>query len=198
MSELRESDLWISPEDYLEGEKLAEVKHEYVEGRVFAMAGASADHGIIALNIGSELRAQLRGKRCQSFIADMKVRIPPTLPNCELTFYYPDVVVACEPEREPDEYVREFPAVVVEVLSPSNRATDLREKRAAYLRIDSLEHYLIVEQDRTEVTVYRRKGRNWEIMRWNQPEDVIYLGGIGCELTLAQIYEGVSWLVKTQ
>ena len=193
MTALREEELWISPEDYLEGEKLSPVKHEYVEGRVFAMAGASDDHGIIAGNIFGHLWNQLRGKKCESFAADMKVRIPPGLPNNELSFYYPDVVVACQPENEPNRYVREFPALVVEVLSPSNRATDLREKRAAYLRIDSLEYCLLVEQDRMEVTVYRRAGRNWEIMRWRKPEDVIHLGGIECELTLAQIYERVTF-----
>jgi len=193
MIALREEELWISVEDYLEGEKLAPVKHEYVEGRVFAMAGASDMHGIIVGNISANLWNQLRGKKCQTFTADMKVRIPPSLPNEELSFYYPDVVVACEPEKERDPFYREYPSLVCEVLSPSNRATDLREKRAAYLRIDSLEYYLIVEQDRVDVTVYRRTGRNWEIMRWTKPEDVIFLGGIECELTLAQIYERVTF-----
>ena len=193
MTALREEELWISPEDYLEGEKLATVKHEYVEGRVFAMAGAGDVHGIIALNVAAELRAQLRRKKCQTFTADMKVRIPPSLPNQKVTFYYPDVVVACDREKEPDAFYRTFPSLVCEVLSPSTRATDLREKRAAYLRIDSLEYYLIVEQDCMDVTVYRRHAGNWEIMRWKHPEDAIHLGGIACELTLAQIYEGVTF-----
>ncbi|HEX8296388.1 MAG TPA: Uma2 family endonuclease [Chthoniobacteraceae bacterium] len=193
MSVARESLLWIGPEEYLEAEKVADVKHEYVEGRVFAMSAASVDHERISGNLRGELHHQLRGKKCEPFGSDMKVKIPPTLPNCELTYYYPDVQVACQPEMERDAYFREYPAVIFEVISPSTKATDLREKRAAYLRIDSLQHYCIVEQERMEVTVYRRVGRNWEIMRWTQPEDVIYLGGIGCELTLEQIYERVSW-----
>jgi Uma2 family endonuclease len=123
----------------------------------------------------------------------MKVKLPPTLPNSELTFYYPDVQVACSPEKEKNDYFREYPAVIFEVLSPSTSPTDEREKRAAYLRIDSLEHYCIVAQEKMEVTVYRRRGRNWEIMRWTQPDDVVILGGIECELTLGQIYERVSW-----
>jgi len=193
MTALREDELWISPEDYLEGEKLATVKHEYVEGRVFAMAGASDKHGLIVTNLSGQLYAQLRGKKCQSFTADMKVRIPAGLPNQELSFYYPDIVVACEPEKEPDAFFRAYPSLIVEVLSPSTRATDLREKRAAYLRIDPLEYFLLVETDRMDVTVYRRAGRNWEIMRWKQPDDIIHLGGIECELTLAQIYERVTF-----
>jgi len=131
MTALREEELWISPDEYLEGEKLAAVKHEYVEGRVFAMAGASDVHGLIAGNIFGELRNQLRGKKCEIFTSDMKVRIPPGLPNQELSFYYPDVVVACEPEKEPDPFFRKYPSLIAEVLSPSTRATDLREKAGA-------------------------------------------------------------------
>ncbi len=195
MTALREEALWISPEEYLEGEKLSPIKHEYVEGRVFAMAGASADHGLIAANILAELHNQLRGKKCQTFASDMKVQIPPMMPNHEITFYYPDVVVACEPEKELDPFYRDFPSAIFEVLSPSTQTLDLREKRINYLKIESLEYYCIVAQDRMEVTVYRRKSANWEIMQWRQPEDVIYLGAIDCELTLAQIYERVSWNV---
>jgi Uma2 family endonuclease len=156
------------------------------------MAGASADHGIISLNIAAELRAQLRGKRCTPFISDMKVKIPPIGPNYELTFYYPDVVVACG-ENEPDPFYREEPEVIFEVLSPSTASTDLREKRAAYLRIPSIQGFITVAQDRMDAIVYRRAGRNFEMMRWSRPEDSIILGTIGCELTLAQLYEGVSW-----
>ncbi|MDB6148592.1 MAG: hypothetical protein JWQ44_40 [Chthoniobacter sp.] len=193
MSIVQENRLWISPEEYLEGEKQATLKHEYVEGRVFAMAGANANHDLIAGNIYGLLWQQLHGRKCRVFSSDMKVKIPPTLPNCELTYYYPDVQVACKPENEFDEYFREYPAVIFEVLSPSTSSTDEREKRAAYLRIDSLEHYCIVAQEKMEVTVYRRAGRNWEIMRWTQPGDVVILGAIDCELTLGQIYERVTW-----
>jgi Uma2 family endonuclease len=164
MTALREDELWISPEAYLEGEKVAPIKYEYVEGRVFAMAGASADHNIIAGNIFAELRAQLRGKRCTPFISDMKVKIPPIGPNYELTFYYPDVVVACG-EKEPDPYYREEPEVIFEVLSPSTASTDLREKRAAYLRIPSIEGFITMAQEQMEAIVYRRAGRNFEMMR---------------------------------
>ena len=78
---------WISPEEYLEGERLAEVRHEYVDGRVYAMAGASDDHNRIAGNIFAELRERLRGHRCEPFINDMKVKIPPAFAD---VYYYPD------------------------------------------------------------------------------------------------------------
>ncbi len=189
MTSLAKHNDWISPEEYLAGEQLATVRREYLAGEVYAMAGSSDDHGRIVLNIGSELHRQLRGKKCEAFIADMKVKIPPP----DEAYYYPDVVVACQPQRELNRYLRGHPAVVFEVLSPSTRATDLREKRAAYLRIESLEHYITVEQERMELVVLRRKGRNWERTHCTLPEDRVILSGIECELTLEQIYERVSW-----
>jgi Uma2 family endonuclease len=156
------------------------------------MGGASADHNIIAGNIFAKLHRQLRGKRCTPIISDMKVKIPPADPNYELTFYYPDVVVACG-EKEPNPYYREEPEVIFEVLSPSTADRDSREKRVAYLRIPSIEGFITVAQDKMDVIVYRRRGRNFEMMRWRRPEDTVILGTIDCELTLAHIYEGVSW-----
>lgn len=189
MSVTAQPRIWVSPEEYLEGEKLADVKHEYVEGEVFAMAGASADHNIIAGNIFGELRTQLRGKGCIPFISDMKVRIPPGFLDA---YYYPDVVVACSP-REPDPYVREEPAVIFEVLSATTERTDRSEKLAAYLHIPSLQAYVIVAQDRPSVTVRFRAGVNWKIVELTKMDDRVELPGIQCELTLEQIYERVSW-----
>lgn len=184
--------VWISPEEYLEGEKITDVKHEYVEGHVFAMAGASADHGRIALNIGAELRTQLRGKPCEAFISDMKVKIPPAFSDA---YYYPDVVVGCSP-REHDPYVREEPAVIFEVLSATTERTDRSEKVAAYLHIPSLQAYVIVAQDRPSVTVRFRAGVNWKIVELTKMDDRVALPGIQCELTLEQIYERVSWRIS--
>lgn len=189
MSVTAHSRVWISPEEYLEGEKQADVKHEYVAGEVYAMAGASADHIRISLNIGSELRAQLRGKRCEAFVSDMKVKIPPTVFD---GFYYPDVVVACNP-HERDPYVREEPAVIFEVLSPTTEHTDRVEKTAAYLHIPSLQAYVIVAQDRPSVIVRSRTEGVWSAVELTRMEDRVTLPGIQCELTLEQIYERVSW-----
>jgi Uma2 family endonuclease len=189
MSATAQSRACISPEEYLEEEKCADVKHEYVAGEVYAMAGASADHGRISLNIGAELRAQLRGKPCEAFVSDMKVKIPPTVFD---GFYYPDVVVACNP-HEQNPHVREEPAVIFEVLSPTTEHIDRVEKTAAYLHIPSLQAYVIVAQDRPSVIIRSRIKGIWSATEATRMEDRVTLPGIQCELTLEQIYERVSW-----
>ncbi|PWU10983.1 MAG: hypothetical protein C5B50_24215 [Verrucomicrobia bacterium] len=140
----------LSVEDYLEGEKRSEIRHEYLGGYIYAMAGASADHNRIAGDIHTELREQLRSKRCEPFMADMKLRVAATD-----TFYYPDVLVACDP-TDKAKYFRERPTVVFEVLSPDTERTDQREKWLAYALVPSLKVYVIVSQEKCEVTVLRR------------------------------------------
>ena len=111
MTALAKSADWISPEEYLEGEKVAEVRHEYVDGQVYAMAGTTKAHGRIAGNLFRRLGNHLDGHRCEPFGNDIKVRIPPQIGNL---FYYPDVVVTCADEGADDEYYLNQPAIVVE------------------------------------------------------------------------------------
>src|SRR5436190_18043091 len=106
---------WISPEEYLEGERLADVRHEYVDGRVYAMAGAKANHNRICVNITADLHSALRGKPCEPFTTEMKARI---LWLEKTIFYYPDVLICCDPSDDAEEY-RERPRVIFEVLSDS-------------------------------------------------------------------------------
>src|ERR1051325_8266186 len=134
----------ISIEDYLEGERLSEIRHEYVGGYVYAMAGGSDDHNRITANICGELRERLRGQRCEPFMADMKLKIAGSE-----TFYYPDVLVACDP-TDNAEYFRERPTVVFEVLSHDTERADQREKRFAYALIPSLKVYVMVSQEKPE------------------------------------------------
>src|SRR5207237_5640402 len=137
----------ISVEEYLEGERISEIRHEYIWGKVDAMAGASDDHNRIAINILSQLVERLRGKRCEPFGADMKLKVP----GGE-AFYYPDALIACDPS-DSATYFRERPTVVFEVLSPDTERTDQREKRFAYSLILSLKVYVIVALDKSELTV---------------------------------------------
>src|SRR5437899_5049816 len=115
---------FTSVNEYLDGERIAEAKHEFVGGHVYAMAGASSEHNLIALGLASVLRSHLRGKPCQVFIADMKVRL---LVSETDIFYYPDVLVTCDP-RDKERYFKRFPHVLIEVLSPDTDRTDRREK----------------------------------------------------------------------
>src|SRR6266550_4545501 len=152
-SPVAQSQHLISVEDYLEGERLSEIRHEYVGGKVYAMAGASDEHNRIAINIVSELVERLRGKRCEPFGADMKLKMPGSE-----AFYYPDVLVSCDPSDNA-KFFRERPTIVFEVLSPDTERTDQREKRFAYTLIPSLKVYVIVAQDKSELTILRRGKR---------------------------------------
>ncbi len=138
----------ISEEDYLQGELLAEFKHEYIDGEVCAMAGASEYHNLLSLNIASELKIQLKGKPCKVFMADMKVK-------AEQCFFYPDVMVVCQADNK-HAYYKTSPVIIVEVLSKTTRRFDQMIKRLRYQSIPSLEEYVLIEQDKGEIQVFSR------------------------------------------
>jgi len=144
----------LSVADYLAGEQASQVRHEYVDGAVFAMGGASDRHNLVAGNLHTLLNTRLP-ERCQVFMSDMKVRIRTTEQD---VFYYPDVVVSCDP-TDRERYFREQPVLVAEVLSASTERVDLFEKLFLYQRLESLQEYLIIAQDFREVRVFRRTDR---------------------------------------
>jgi Uma2 family endonuclease len=179
----------ISVEEYLSGEQLSDVKHEYVGGYVYAMAGASRSHNRVAGNLFASLLAQLKGKPCQPFIGDMKVRL---MIAQEDRFYYPDVVVGCDP-RDTDDYYLRFPRLVIEVLSESTERVDREEKFHNYQTIPSLEEYMLVAQDKWEVTLFRR-ANGWLGELYQGRETSIYLASVGCTISLEEIYAEVPGL----
>jgi len=176
---------WIPPDEYLEGERSAELRHEYVDGRVYAMMGASDDHNRIAGNIFAELRERLRGHRGEPFINDMKVKIPPAFSD---GYYYPDVLVACDP-TDNARYFRERPTVLIEVLSTETERTDRREKAIAYRQIPTVEACVLVEQERMAGTILRRTEPGWPSDVIEAPGAILKLPGIGVEIPLERIYE---------
>ena len=176
---------WISPEDYLRGELLSDIRHEYFAGEIFAMAGASLNHNRIAGDIFSALQTHLRGKRCESFMNDMKAHIHS---DGDDWFYYPDVTVNCEPAGQ-REFHCDTPSVIVEVLSPDTEATDRREKRLAYEKIATLHTYVLVAQDRRELLIFRRKpGGGWSRESLPDAGDSLRLPELEFELPLDAIY----------
>lgn len=174
---------FISVEDYLAGEETSEIRHEYVDGRVYAMAGAKINHNQITTNVTAHLWNHLRGQPCGPLSGDMLVK---TLGR---RFRYPDVVVVCEDDPSEDERVRESPILIVEVLSKSTRKRDKGEKRLEYLAIPSLQEYVLIEQDFAEVEVQRRR-LGWQPTYYFLGDEVV-LESVNATLPVAAIYERV-------
>ena len=181
----------MSVEEYLSFEKTSDVRHEYVGGEIFALAGASLRHAEIVGNIYYRLRDAARERGCQVVTNDIKVQAAVDV------IYYPDVVLTCDAsDRGP--YVLRSPMLVVEVLSPSTDAIDPREKMIHYRRIASLLCYLIVHQDEQRIEQHWRDGTDdvWEFSPHLEgvPTE-IKIPGLGTELTFGEVYEGISFEV---
>jgi Uma2 family endonuclease len=188
MSAARKLNL-VTIDDYLAGELSSPVKHEYLGGVLYAMAGARNVHNLIASNILGALHARLRGHRCRPYNSDTKIRI--RLP-WHVRFYYPDVSVICRPNPQTDSFQDE-PAVIVEVISRATRRADEGEKKEAYLTIPSLAVYLLVEQETPAVVAFRRTDGGFVREVYESPQANIPLAEIESELPLAEIYEGVEF-----
>ena len=177
----------VDEADYLESERGAEVRHEYVDGVLFAMTGASRAHNLLATNLVTALRTHLRGSGCRVVSSDMKVRLAEGR-----RYYYPDLVVSCgDANDEPDAYTETRPSLVVEILSPSTAATDRREKRLAYQTIPSLVDYLIVSQDARSVVRFTRDGETWTEATF-EAEETIDLTSVNLTLPMEELYADVS------
>lgn len=183
---------YISVEEYLAKEELSQVKHEYLGGAVYAMSGASESHNRIAMNLYAMLHARLRGRRCEPFGSDMRLRLQPR-PDGHVYFYYPDAMIVCDPADSPGEAWRERPTALFEIISGSTRHIDTREKRLAYLQIGSLQAYVRIEQKRPEAIVERRTAEGWKMEQITGLESAIRLPFLEIELPLAELYERVTF-----
>ena len=183
----------ISIEDYLEGEQHTDTKHEYLAGQVVAMGGASDKHGLIAGSLYAALLPAARRKGCQLFIADMKVRVNH---DSDSYFYYPDLLLSCQPDDRESAYYRRHPCLLVEVLSPSTERIDSREKLLAYRLLSSLREYLLLRQDRVQADLYQRgdEGR-WQHHTFTQPDDVLALRCLDAAVSLRDVYADVPVLL---
>ena len=151
--------------EYLHGEEESPIRHEYIAGLVYAMAGGSDRHNLIVGNLHAALRPVARAKRCQLFFSDVKLRLRMA---GEEIFYYPDLMVVCDPhDREP--LYREFPTIVIEVLSEATERIDRHEKFRNYTQLQSLQEYVLIAQAQMEVTVFRR-ANSWQPQVLTQSE----------------------------
>ena len=180
-------------QDYLDGEQATEVKHEYLAGQVVAMGGASDKHGLIAGALYAALLPAARRKACQLLSAEMKVRVDH---DGESYFYYPDLLLSCQPDDKESAYYRRHPCLLVEVLSPSTERIDTREKLFAYRLLPSLREYLLLRQDRVQADLYQwsDEGR-WQHHVLGQPDDALALRCLDAAVSLRDVYADVPELL---
>lgn len=177
----------ITLAEYLDQEDQASVRHEYVDGIVFAMVVAKRRHNLVVGNVFHRARIAARSSpHCQVFSSDMKLYV-----QSRNSIYYPDVMATCDPDDRDERYVTR-PCFIVEVLSPSTSGIDRREKRLSYEALTSLREYLVVDQDRMRVELHRKEQDQWQGLLLRQPNDVVRSSCLGLQLTLADLYEGIE------
>ena len=182
----------ISVEDYLAGELVSPIKHDYVGGLVYAMAGATNLHNIIKKNTLVAVDLRLRGRRCQPFDSDTKIRIQ--LPG-ETRFYYPDLSIVCSQNPVNDSF-QDKPVVIFEVLSKKTRRFDEGEKKDAYLTIPSLAAYVLIEPETASVVVWRRKRKHFVQESYDGMKKIVPLGEVEISLPLKEIYAGIHFVAE--
>ena len=182
----------ISVDDYLLGEQQTDIKHEYLDGQVVAMGGASRAHGLLVMSLSALLLPAARQKHCQLFAADMKLRLDH---DGASYFYYPDLVLSCDPADRDPLFVR-TPCLLVEVLSPSTERIDTREKLLAYRLLPSLREYLLLRQDTLHAELYQRPDDGgWTHQRLKQPDDAFSLLCLQVSVSLRDIYADIPELM---
>lgn len=176
--------------EYLAWERQADARHEYLNGEIVAMAGASEEHNLIVANLIGELRTRLRGRGCRAYPNDMRVRVLETG-----LYTYPDVTVVCGEPLFEDAHRDTLlnPTLIIEVLSPSTEAYDRGAKFAHYRELSSLKEYVLIAQDRVSVERYVRQQENeWLLSAFSDPAGALSLASVGCDLPLSEIYYQVD------
>ncbi len=181
---------YLTPEQYLEGERVSEIKHEYFQGKIYALAGASSNRNLIAGNVYFALRTQLRNRRCHVYFSDIRIKIPRTG-----LYTYPDISALCGTPLFDDNHKDNLlnPTIIIEVLSPSTEHYDRGKKFQHYRTIDSLCEYVLIEQDSYHIERYLRQGNaQWTLSEADGLETVVELSSIACRLPLAEVYEEID------
>jgi Uma2 family endonuclease len=178
----------MSIEDYLDWEPQQEMRYEYVDGEVLAMTGGTIPHNDIALNLYSALRPHLRSQDCRVNVSDVKAQVSPNSP-----YFYPDLVVSCDPRDRNARKFIQYPKLIVEVLSPGTEAYDRGDKFTAYRNLPSLQEYVLVDSEKISVDCYRRgEGRMWLYTPYTTG-DTLELKSIGWSGAIALLYEDVQF-----
>jgi len=181
---------FLTPEEYLELEAQSPVKHEYIDGEVFAMAGTTDTHNTIALNFAILLRNHLRGKDCGVYFADVKVHLEQRKNS---RYYYPDLLVTCDPQDRDTPNYKCFPKLIIEVLSESTEAFDRGDKFNDYQTLTSLEEYVLVNTKYHRVEIFHRNPQGgWFFQTYTSTDTDLILQSLNLTVSLADIYEEVT------
>ncbi|MBH8552810.1 Uma2 family endonuclease [Nostocaceae cyanobacterium CENA357] len=176
----------MTVEEYLGWEPQQDIRYEYVNGQVFAMTGGTIPHNDITLNLYAALRPHLRSKGCRVNVSDVKVQVTP-----ESLYYYPDIIVSCDPQDLNAHKFIQYPKLIVEVLSPGTSAKDRGEKFSYYLTISTLQEYILINSEKISVERYSRgEGRMWLYYPYTEG-DIITLSSIEFECPIELLYEAV-------
>ncbi len=175
----------LSFEEYLAIEQESEIKHEFIDGLIYAMAGASRNHNVISGNLFAALHSHVRGTTCTAFSADMLLKL--NINDADIA-YYPDLMVVCDPEDNNDQYTK-HPTVIIEILSKSTQRVDLREKFLAYQTIESVQEYVVVKQDVMDIIVHQRNN-NWQAEHFGQGDKLV-VPSIKLEIAVDEVYERI-------
>jgi Uma2 family endonuclease len=190
MSALPHDQRFMSPEEYLKFERESEIKHEYLDGEIFAMTGASERHILIVGSTHFSLYGQLDNRPCKVYMSDMRVRVKGT------GYYtYPDISVVCGDAEFEDDVIDTLlnPNVIIEVLSPSTEIYDRGKKFQQYRELDSLQEYVLIAQDSMRIEHYLRQGEKWILTDARGQDAIVALPSIDCKLALRDAYAKVTF-----
>jgi Uma2 family endonuclease len=180
----------VSAEEYLALDRAAEFRSEFLDGEIIAMSGGSARHSKLQVNLTLEIETALRGTPCQTFSADLRVRVSPRM------YTYPDLTVVCGKPALADERqdILLNPTVIVEVLSPSTEHYDRGVKFQCYRGIESLRDYILVAQDQIRIEQYTRGEANtWTLRDYHDIRETLLIESVRVSLPLASIYERIEF-----
>jgi Uma2 family endonuclease len=180
---------YLSPTEYLQLEEQSDFKHEYIDGEVYAIAGASDRHVTIAGNLLTAIRNHIRGSGCRVYMSDMKAKI-----DTANRFFYPDVMVTCDERDKSNQNYKEYPCLIIEVLSDSTEAFDRGDKFSDYQQLDSLQEYILIGTKRQKVDCFRRNEAGfWVLQPYSLQNSAVWIQSVNLEIDFATVYEDVDF-----
>lgn len=184
---------YLTPEQYLQLEAASDIKHEYIAGQIYAMAGATDTHVTIAGNIFALLLTHLRGSGCRVYISDMKVKI-----ETKNRFFYPDVMVTCESQDRENSTYKQFPRLIIEILSDSTEAFDRGDKFADYQSLPSLQEYVLINAKKARIECFRRTEEGLWLLQFYELEDREFkLTSVNFTGKISDVYEEVELAMQS-